>query len=204
MLNWGHGGWVHFFTKEPVTTVEDFKRVKMWTSAGDDRWVQWWKDNGFHPVALATTDLLTGLQTGMVEGLPTTPLAALSMQWFRHAPNMLDVGLAPLVGATVVSKRTWNRIPEELRPELHRAAKTVERRLMEEVPAQDESSVVEMKKRGLQVTAVIDGEHGAEWRKAAAEFAEKMRGGMVPADIFELALRAREEYRSNRAAGGTN
>ena len=30
------------------------------------------------------TDIQTGLQTGLIEGIPTTPLASLSMQWFRH------------------------------------------------------------------------------------------------------------------------
>ena len=116
LLGWGIGGWVHVFTKRPVTRFDDLRDIKMFVSAGNAAWVRYWKKSGFRPVPLATTDVLTGLQTGLIDGLPSTPLAALSLQWFRQAPNMLDLGLAPLVGATVVSRKTWERLGEA-RPE---------------------------------------------------------------------------------------
>jgi hypothetical protein len=86
LLNWGHGGWTQVFTKKPVTTVAEMKQVKLWTSAGNDRMVQWFKANGFDPRAMAMTDITTGLTTGMIDGLPTTPLAASLFQWYRQTP----------------------------------------------------------------------------------------------------------------------
>ena len=41
-------------------------------SPGNDRMVQWWKDNDFRPVPLAATDIMSGLQTGMIEAVPST------------------------------------------------------------------------------------------------------------------------------------
>ena len=193
MLNWGLGGWVHFFSESAVTSVDGFRDVKMFVWAGDDKWVQWWKDNGFHPVPLAATDILTGLQTGMINGLPTTPLAALSLQWFRHAPYMLDLGLAPLVGATVITEKAWRSIPEDERGALLSSAKEVETTLEREVPAQDEQAITEMAKRGLTVTHAGD---DPRWSREAARLAAKMREGMVPQDIFDLAVAARDEYRA--------
>ena len=105
LLNWGHGGWLQVFTKRPVQTVADLKGVKLYTSAGDDRMTQWYKANGFQPRAMAMTDVLTGLTTGMIEGLPTPPVAALAFQWNRQTPYMLDIGLAPVVGATVITQQ---------------------------------------------------------------------------------------------------
>ena len=67
------------FTKKPITTVADLKKAKLYTSAGNDRMVQWFKANGFEPRAMAMTDIMTGLTTGMVEAVPTTPLAALAV-----------------------------------------------------------------------------------------------------------------------------
>ncbi|HEY6867021.1 MAG TPA: TRAP transporter substrate-binding protein DctP, partial [Candidatus Eisenbacteria bacterium] len=95
LLNWGHGGWVYFFTKQPVSTVDELKKTKMFVWAGDDAMVQLWKSNGYHPVPLAATDILTGLQTGMIDAYPTTPLLALTLQWYRSTPNMVGIGLAP-------------------------------------------------------------------------------------------------------------
>ena len=47
--------------------------------AGDDEMNSWWKQQGFQPVAIASNDIPTALQTGMVQALPTTPLAALTV-----------------------------------------------------------------------------------------------------------------------------
>ena len=105
-LGWGMGGWARLFTKNPVRTVDDLRQAKMFVAAGDDPWVQYWKNNGFRPVPLAVTDIMTGLQTGLIDGLATTPLAALMLQWYRHAPYMIDIDLAPLIGATLVRSQT--------------------------------------------------------------------------------------------------
>ena len=109
LLHWGHGGWLQVFTKKPVQTVADLKALKLYTSAGDDRMAQWFKANGFQPRAMAMTDILTGLTTGMIDALPTPPLAALAFQWYRQTPYMLDIGLAPVVGASVITKQDVGR-----------------------------------------------------------------------------------------------
>jgi TRAP-type C4-dicarboxylate transport system substrate-binding protein len=195
-INWGHGGWTQVFTKNPVKTVADLKKAKLWTSAGNDRMVQWFKANGFEPRAMAMTDIMTGLTTGMVEAVPTPPLAALLFQWYKQTPNMLDIGLAPVVGATVVTKKAWNAIPAADRPKLLEAAAGVQKRLQDDVPKQDAASIAEMVKRGLTVTKAS----GPEWRKETDSLAATMRGEMVPKDMFDLALKARDAYRKQHAS----
>jgi TRAP-type C4-dicarboxylate transport system substrate-binding protein len=196
LLNWGHGGWTQVFTKKPVQTVDDLKHIKLYTSAGNDRMVQWLKANGFEPRAMAMTDIMTGLTTGMIEGLPTPPLAALLFQWYRQTPYMLDIGLAPVVGASVMTTKTWKGIADADKPKLLAAATAVEKRLQVDVPKQDQASIAEMSKRGLTITKAT----GAEWRAELDSLAKTMRGEMVPPDIFDLALKARTDYRRQRSA----
>ena len=195
-INWGHGGWTQVFTKNPVKTVADLKKAKLWTSAGNDRMVQWFKANGFEPRAMARTDIMTGLTTGMVDAVPTTPLAALLFQWYKQTPNMLDIGLAPVVGATVVTKKAWNAVPAADKLKLLASAAGVQKRLQDEVPKQETAAIAEMKRRGLVVTEAS----GPEWRKEADSLAATMRGEMVPKDIFDLALKARDAYRKQHAS----
>lgn len=194
LLNWGHGGWAQVFTKKPVQTVDDLKKIKLYTSAGNDRMVQWFKANGFEPRAMAMTDIMTGLTTGMIEGLPTPPLAALLFQWYRQTPYMLELGLAPIVGANVITRKTWAAISEADRAKLLAAADGVEKRLQADVPKQDASAVAEMTKRGLTVTKAT----GPEWRTQLDNLARTMRGEMVPPDIFDLAMKAREAFRKQK------
>ena len=197
LLNWGHGGWTQLFTKKPIVTVADLKKAKLYTSAGNDRMVQWFKANGFEPRAMAMTDIMTGLTTGMVEAVPTTPLAALLFQWYRQTPNMLDIGLAPVVGATVMTRKAWNTVPEADRPKLRAAALGVQKRLQDDVPKQDAAAVAEMTKRGLVVTQAS----APEWRREIDALAKTMRGEMVPPDMFDLAVKARDNYRTQHRTG---
>jgi TRAP-type transport system periplasmic protein len=198
LLHWGHGGWVQVFSKRSVRTLDDLKGMKLFTSAGDDTMVQWYKRNGFQPVAITLNDIFTGLQTGMVEAVPFTPVAALAFPWYRQTPHMLDIGVAPIVGATLVTKRAWDAVPEADRPALLEGAARVEERLQREVPKQDAAAVVEMEKRGLTVTRVRGTADAEAWRTAGEAFAAGMRGAMVPADIYDLALRERNAFRQSQ------
>ncbi len=194
LLNWGHGGWLQVFTTRPVTTLAELKSLKLYTSAGDDRMTQWYKANGFQPRAMAMTDVLTGLTTGMLEGLPTPPVAALAFQWNRQTKFMLDIGLAPVVGATVVTRKAWLRVPAVDRGKLADAAAGVEKRLQADVPKQDALAVVLMRQQGLTVTQAT----GAEWRKEAERLAATMRGQMVPRDIYDLVVKERDAFRQRK------
>lgn len=201
-LGWGHAGWIHLFSKQPIGSTADLKKAKFFVSAGDDRLVQWWKQKGYRPVALATTDILTGLQTGMIDSLPSPPLAALMLQWFRNAPHMLDLGFAPLVGGTVVRKRIWDRISTADKERLLEAGRRLEQRLEKQVPEQDRKAIDEMEKRGLTVIRVEGTPRADSWRSLAASFADDVKADWVPAEILREALSARTAFRKARGAAG--
>ena len=195
LLGWGHGGWVYFFTKNPISTVDGLKKAKFFVWAGDDQIAQEWKTLGFQPVALAATDIMTGLQTGMIEAYPTTPLLGLTLQWYKMTPNMIGLGLAPLVGGLVITKQAWMKISEADRNQLLTACKQMESTLQTGVPRQDTTAVEEMQKRGLKVVPVSPAE-ATQFRLVADEFAKMMVGEKVPPDILAMARKARDEYRA--------
>jgi TRAP-type C4-dicarboxylate transport system substrate-binding protein len=195
VLNWGDVGWVHFFTKTPVVRLDDMRKLKLFSWAGDDQVVQLWKANGFRPVALAATDILTGLQTGLIEALPTAPLYALLNQSFGLAPYMNDVKWAPLIGATVISKTTWNNLPPADRDKMLKAARDAGQSLRGGIRRMGDEAVVAMQKRKLTVVHA-DAAVVADWRKQAESVYPKLRGDMVAADLFDEVVRLRDEYRA--------
>ncbi len=199
LLNWGHGGWVHVFTTTPVKSMDDLKAVKLFTSAGDDKMVQWYKNNGFRPVALTLNSVLMGLQTGLIEAYPSPPYLAMLLQWYKSTPYMLDVALGPALGATVVTRRAWNRLSEEDRNRLLEASRRVEQQLVTDVSKQDQASIKQMERRGLTVTSMESTTAETDFRKTAESLASSMQGVMVPDDIFNMAIRERENFRRNRS-----
>jgi TRAP-type C4-dicarboxylate transport system substrate-binding protein len=196
LVHWGHGGWLQVFSKQPVTTVSDLKAIKLYTSAGDDRMTQFYKAHGFQPRAMAMTDILTGLTTGMLDALPTPPIAAMAFQWYKQTPYMLDIGLTPLVGATVITKKAWDGISAADRAKMLEIATGVEKQLQVEVPKQDSLAVMLMGNQGLKVTKAT----GPEWRQEAELLGKTMRGQMVPPDVFDIAVKERDAFRQRKTS----
>lgn len=198
VLNWGDGGWVRFFVPESDPSVETVQQAKLFVWAGDDRTIEIWKTAGFNVVPLAPTDMLPGLQTGMINAYNSTAVMALASQWFPFTPVMIDMPWAPLVGATIVSKRTWEKIPESLRPVLKDIAEKTGVRLQAEIRRLEEDAIVEMQKRGLMVVQPSE-EQVKHWREVMASVYPKLRGPIIPEDWFDDALRAAkgEEHRVN-------
>lgn len=200
VLNWADGGWVQFFSQEPVATPDDLRALKLFTWAGDTDAVEIWKNAGFNPVPLPATELSTGLKTGLVTALGCPPQVAVISQYYTNARNMTDLRWQLLLGATVISKSAWDKIPAELRPALLEASREAGKRLQAEIRQSAGRDTEAMKKRGLNVVPV-DAKTRAIWQKTAEDLYPRIRGRVVPADAFDEAQRLRDEYRKTGGRG---
>ncbi|MGH9409099.1 MAG: TRAP transporter substrate-binding protein DctP, partial [Vicinamibacterales bacterium] len=200
LLCWGSGGWIEVFSKKPLHSLADVKAAKLFTSKGNDKWLQWYVANGFHPVALLPSDIpqQMKLSTGLIDTAPYPPYAALTLQIFRDAKYMLNVHIAPLTGALIVSNTAWNRLSPDDRTKIASDAQTFEQHVASAAPTLDADSIKQMQARGLQVID-LDPKAAAEFRAAASALAATMRGSMVPADVYDVAVRERDVFRTAHA-----
>lgn len=198
-LNWGEVGWVYFFTKTPAKRLSEIREMRLFTAAGDPETEKLYKEFGFQPIPLAVTDLLPSLQTGMVDAMDVPPLFALLEQTFALAPHMTPVRWAPLTAATVVSEKAWLRVPEEWRAEMLEAAERAAHARRDEIRRMGQEAVLEMQKRGLEVVEIGDGDLD-DWIREAEAAYPRIRGTLVPEDLFDEALRLKSELRDGKGA----
>ncbi len=190
VLNWGDGGWVRFFVNNSDVSVKAIQRAKLFVWSSDDGTAILWKEAGFNAVPLSVTDMLPGLQTGMINAYNTTATMALASQWFAFTPYMIDMPWAPLIGATVIKKETWEKIPESTRSELKRIAEKIGTELLKDIRKMENEAISEMQKRGLKVIKLTD-EQQKEWKEFATRSAYPIiRGKLVPEKWFDEAMRA--------------
>jgi TRAP-type C4-dicarboxylate transport system substrate-binding protein len=203
LLNWGDAGWVQFFSNKPVTKLDDLRKLRLFTWAGDPTAEEIWKTAGFHVVPLAATDIVQQLETHGIDAVPTTALYAETMDLYKLANYMLDVKWAPLVGATIVSKTTWEKIPAVQRDLLLAAARKSGDALKNDIRAQGTRAIATMMagqpgRRASKLTiTTLDAAALADWRKQTEAIYPKMKGKMVPADLFDEVQRLRDEYRAH-------
>jgi TRAP-type C4-dicarboxylate transport system substrate-binding protein len=195
VLFWGDAGWVRFFSKTPVLTPDDLRRTKLFTWAGDPDAVELYRSAGFHPLPLETNDIVTSLQTGMINAVPMPPYIALASQVYPLAPHMLEINWAPLCGALVVTERAWDRLTPAQQTALARAAAQSGREIQQRNRLESDQAVEAMKKRGLIVHPLTP-ELEVLWRREAEAIYPRLRGKLVPADLFDEVRRLLQQRRA--------
>ena len=194
VVNWSDGGWAQFFTKRPAKTLDDLRGMKLWISSGDPKAEQLYREFGMRPTPLPMTEMLTALQTGLIEAIDVPPLFAMLDGSFQRAPYMTDIRWAPVIGGTVISKQAWETIPADLRPKLLASAKKAGEEMRGRIRQLGEDAIMQMKQRGL---TVVPADRDAWQREVEAAY-PKLRGRLAPAPLFDEAIRLRDEYRAKR------
>jgi TRAP-type transport system periplasmic protein len=151
---WSKAGWINFFSTKPVIYPRDLKPLKLSVAEGDAELLQAWRVMGYNAIPLATNDLMAALQNGMVEAFYAPPLVAASFQWFGIAKHMCSIKVAPLIGGIVITKKTWDEIPADMRPKLVKSAKQIVDNLFDETNALEKNAINVMLKNGLKIHEV--------------------------------------------------
>jgi TRAP-type C4-dicarboxylate transport system substrate-binding protein len=154
VLAWTRAGWIHFFSRDPVTYPEDLKPQRLAADPNDEELLQAFRIMGYRPIAMPQPELLQSLNSGLVDAFYTSPLVAASYQWFALAPNMLDLRVAPFLGAIVITDTAWRRVPSGIRDQLLESAQAIADQIEAEVLELEEEAVTMMQQYGLHVQEV--------------------------------------------------
>jgi len=197
VLAWGDAGWVRFFSKSPATRPEDYKKMKFFAWGAESEQQDIMKSLGYTPIPLETADILPSIQTGMINVVPATPYFALASQVYMTAPNMLEINWAPIVGALVITKKSWDEmapaVQEQLRAASDKAGVQIRAKARQEV----DEAVEAMKKRGLVINKPSPAEM-KEWTELAEKLYPRIRGVMVPAETFDEVFVHVKAYRASK------
>jgi len=123
IITWSNAGWLKYFSKTPIYSPSDLKKLKMAASPDDAKRLQVLRKIGFNVIPINHNDTMTALSSGMIEAIYSPPLISASFQWFASAKHMLNMKLSPLVSSIVISMRNWKKIPSEMQEEMLKFAK---------------------------------------------------------------------------------
>ena len=110
LLGWAEVGFVKIFSNKPIRKKKDLKGMKMWMWEGDPLAEAMYKAMGVTPVPLAITDVLTSLQTNLVEAAYAPELGAIAFQWHTKTKYMTDVNLVNGTGGVLLTKKAWSKL----------------------------------------------------------------------------------------------
>ena len=188
-------GWAYWFSTEPIYTPDDLKNNKIFIWAGDYKSAQLYEKHGYQPVPLAMTDVLSGLQTGLITSLGFNPLYALSQQLFGIADNMLDMKWGNLTAAIIIDLKTWNKIKPEYQESMLSVAKSIGDGFQQKNRYDSDKAVEVMKKYGLKVNTPTP-EQVNIWDELINSMGPDIRGSLIEENAFDRLMEIKKEMES--------
>ncbi len=154
LLGWAEVGFVYIYTNTPVTKPEDLRNVKMWMWEGDPVAEATFKALNVSPIPLSLTDVMTSLQTNMINGVYASPLAAASLQWFTRVKYMFNLPLTDASGAVVISKKKFDALPPDMQNILVKNGKIYLPKLTASSRKENARSIEVLKNKGIKLTEI--------------------------------------------------
>ena len=151
LLGWGDVGPVYIYSNTPIKSKADLAQTKLWAWTDDPLVKTMFKQLGSNGVPLGVPDVLTSLQTGLINACYGSPLAMVTLQWNTKVKYMTSLQLSQAVGATVVTKRDWDKLTPDLQKVVMDDAKEMEQKLLKVIRADNDASLKSMKANGIQV-----------------------------------------------------
>ncbi len=194
-LGWTEVGFAYVFTADPVRTPADMKNVKMWMWEGDPIAEAAFTALGIHPIPLSITDVMTSLQTGLINGVYTSPYAAVALQWYTHVKNMLDVPLADVSGSVLISKKTFDALPADLKEILLRNGQKYMRQLTELNRIDNEKAIQTLRKNGITINEPPSAQTAASYEDVGKKARAMLTGKLFSKELADRVEAAVAEYR---------
>ncbi len=151
IMGWAESGFIYLFSKHPMRGAADLRKGKVWIWEDTAIGRAVFKELGINGIPLGIPDVLVSLQTGMIDTVYASPGAAISMQWFTRVSYMTDVPLSYSVGAAVLQKSAFEKIPQALRGTVEEIFRRHLALLKENVRKEDQKAIGVLTKQGIKL-----------------------------------------------------
>ena len=151
MLGWSEAGFIYLMSTVPISGVSDLRKAKVWILEDSSIAKAVFQEAGVKGIPLSITDVLVGLQTGLVEVVYIPPSGAISLQWFTKIKYITDLPLLYLAGAILIKKETFKEIPSTFQPVLMEIAQRHLNQLKTAIRNENQDALQVMAKQGIKM-----------------------------------------------------
>ena len=185
LLGVSGGGFARILSKQPMQDLEALRASKIWIPEGDQVGLTAFRSLGITPILLPISDVFTGLQTGLIETVPTNPTSAIAFQWHSNTAYMTDLPITFLTGSLALTKREFDKIKAEDQAILLEEMGAVFKRLDELNRIDNEAATQALQQQGITFVSPHPGE-AERWREIARQAVDDMvSDGVISAQIVE-------------------
>ena len=199
------GGFAKLMSNEPVRSLDDLKGRKVWVPEGDAISYAAMESLGLSPVTLPLTDVLTGLQTGLVDIVAASPVAAVVLQWHTKVKFVTDLPVSYIFATLAIEKRAFEKLTAEDQAVFRNVMSGIYQKFEAENRTDNERAAEAMRSNGVEFVEP-DVSEASHWRALTSDINDRLSGEKLfnSADLAEIrALQSEFRNTSGVAAGAT-
>ena len=187
-------------SNEPISRYEDMKGKKVWLPQGDFVSYEAMRRLQLSPVALPVTDVLTGLQTGLLDIAALPPEVAVALQWHTRVKYVTDMPVAFGISFLAISKRVFDKLTPDDQAVVAEVLSGVYRKLDEQAPAESDNAMTALVNIGIKNVQPEDGQF-QELQQTMGEFNREMAlDGAYPVELYDEMIGHIADYRNGNGA----
>jgi len=193
-------GFAYMMSEKKLTTLRDLDGQKVWIPEGDPVGFAALRALGVAPVVMPVTDVMTGLQTDLLDCVTVPPVGAIVFQWHTQLRYVSDVPLAYVYAALLIDKRAFSRMSKADQQVVREVMEGIYRKFDRNGVRENDEALQALLASGLeQVTP--DAAEVEEWRRAVNASHREMAGqGVFDIALYDRVQNLLDEYRKTRAA----
>jgi len=198
LLGWAEVGFVNIFSNKSVDSLEALNGLKMWTWEGDPLAKGLFEALSIVPNPMPVTDVFTSLQTGLINSVYVSPLAAIAMQWFSKTKYMNTLKLTNATGAILMTKANFAKLSPKDQELLKKRTAEFCKKLVDASRRDNEMAYETLKKNNIKFVD-FKKEDTAKFDEISQGVWKSMTGKLYPQKLLDQVLAYRAEFRSGKA-----
>jgi len=197
IISWSKGGWIYIFTKEKVLTPDDLRRQRLATSPDLKEMNTVFRVMGYQLVEVDLVSTGTKLASNAVNAVYVIPAVVAPMQLYKSLNHMLELPIAPIMGAIVMNRVTWNKLSPESQQEIVRTTNRIAQEFDASVVRTEANAISAMGRDGLSVNKLTPAQQ-VLWSNEVRNNLNSIVGPIFDRDLYNQINAMLEKARSGK------
>jgi TRAP-type C4-dicarboxylate transport system substrate-binding protein len=190
------GGFAYIMSKEPIKTTDDLRTRKLWMPDDNLTTIETMQTFGIKSIPLPVADVRAGLQTGLIDTVTISPIAAIVLQWHTQLRYLTQIPVAYVFGLLAVDRKAFEKISaadrQIVQDVMGRVFRDIDRR-----NRKDNIAALEvLRKNGIKIFKPTEDSIKDWLGLASAVNGRLVESGELSQDILNVLEKHLNEYRS--------